>query len=174
MLNHVEQFEVLDNQGHKTGKIKDRGLMLLPGEYMGVVTIIVVNNKGEVLVTKRHPNKAPGLMWEVTGGGILAYEKPKMAAVRELREETGILINESDLIGLSSLVNDNFYCYQYIVFLKEEVKLSLANDEVIDYKFLSLNEFFHFIKSDYFISYIGSRIYEIKGEIEKIYSEKVL
>ena len=75
MLNHVEQFEVLDNQGHKTGKIKDRGLMLLPGEYMGVVTIIVVNNKGEVLVTKRHPNKAPGLMWEVTGGGILAYEK---------------------------------------------------------------------------------------------------
>lgn len=171
MLNS-EQFEVLDKDGKKTGKILTRGLPLGKGEYMGVVTIIVINKNGEFLVTKRHPNKAPGLMWEVTGGGILAYETPEHAATRELREETGINVAEGDLIKLETLINDAFFCYQYLVVLKEEVSLKLAIDEVIDYKFLSYDCFFKFIKSDKFISYIGDRISKVKDEITRRYNEK--
>ena len=172
-MRHInEQFEVLDASGHKTGLILNRGVPLEDGEYMGIVTIIVVNKKGEFLVTKRHPNKEPGLMWEVTGGGIKAYETPLAAARRELKEETGLDVNEDSLIALPIVLKDLFYCYQYIVFLDEDKKLMLEEDEVIDYKYLNKDDFFKFIKNSNFISYICARIEGIKEDILKLYKER--
>ncbi len=171
MLNEVEEFEILDQFGNKTGKIVNRGIPLQDGEYMGIVTIILINKDGKILVTKRHPNKAPGLMWEVTGGGILAHENSDSAAVRELKEETGIAIEQSELIKLRTIINSMFYFYQYLVILDRDVNLKLGEEEVIDYNFLSIEDFFNFIKSPKFISYIGERITDVKSEIETIYNE---
>ncbi len=171
MLNNNERIETLDKFGHKTGRIIQRGSELSPDEYMGVVTIVVVDDLGRFLVTKRHPNKTPGLMWEVTGGGILAYESPEEAAKRELSEETGITINKDDLISLRTLINDQFYCYQYMTFISSDSNIELEKDEVIDYKFLDYNSFFTFIKNNNFISYIGDRITEVKEEITDIYNK---
>ena len=46
------------------------------------------------MITQRHPDKKAGGMWEFSGGGVLAGETTKQAAVRELEEEIGISIEE--------------------------------------------------------------------------------
>ena len=174
MKQTTEQFEVLNHLGQKTGVVLKRGTSLKEDEFMGIVTILVVNPQGEILVTRRHPNKAPGLMWEVTGGGIKAYEEPIVAAQRELQEETGLSLPISAFKQLPTVINDMFYCYQYIVFSTKNYKLDLGKDEVIDYKFLSLADFFSFLKNKEFISYIGERLLSVKDEILTIYQQRMI
>ena len=54
------------------------------------VEVWVKNSEGQFLVTKRHPDKKAGNLWEFTGGGTLAGEKTWKSAIRELQEDTGI------------------------------------------------------------------------------------
>ncbi len=59
---------------------------------------IVVVNKGKVLLLRRTTNPLNGY-WGLPGGGINLGETPKQAAVRELKEETGLVVSQDDLLG---------------------------------------------------------------------------
>ena len=61
-------------------------------------TDIVVLRKGQVLLLKRNINPLKGF-WALPGGHIELGETPKQAAMRELREETGIAVAQNDLLG---------------------------------------------------------------------------
>jgi putative (di)nucleoside polyphosphate hydrolase len=57
------------------------------------VGIMLLNAEGKVWVGRRKPKWAGDHMahiWQMPQGGIEKYEPPRLAAVRELREETGI------------------------------------------------------------------------------------
>ncbi|HMN38376.1 MAG TPA: RNA pyrophosphohydrolase [Hyphomicrobium sp.] len=56
------------------------------------VGVMLLNREGKVWVGKRKPKWAGhhGAIWQMPQGGIERYEPPRMAALRELREETGI------------------------------------------------------------------------------------
>ena len=60
-----------------------------------VVHAFVRCTDGRYLITKRSPNKGFPLMWETTGGSALAGEDSLTAALREVREETGIQVDPS-------------------------------------------------------------------------------
>lgn len=57
------------------------------------VGIMLLNSEGKVWVGRRKPKWAgdhAAHIWQMPQGGIEKYEPPRIAALRELREETGI------------------------------------------------------------------------------------
>ena len=61
---------------------------------------VIVTDGSHVLLMADTDPGVPGSRWWVTpGGGIDAGETPRQAAVRELAEETGLLIEPDDLLG---------------------------------------------------------------------------
>lgn len=86
----MELWDVLDEDGVKTGKIVERGKPRGQDEYHLVVHVWIKNSNGEFLITKRTPNKPLPNMWEATVGSAIAGEDSLTAAVREVKEEIGI------------------------------------------------------------------------------------
>ena len=56
----------------------------------------VVHDRGKVLVTRRADNG----LWCLPGGAIDPDEAPAQAIVREVREETGLLVRPSRILGV--------------------------------------------------------------------------
>lgn len=85
-----ELWDVYDQNCNFTGRLHRRGEPMKSGEYHLVVHVWLQNSRGEFLLTKRTPNKGFPNMWESTGGSALAGEDSLAAAVREVKEETGL------------------------------------------------------------------------------------
>lgn len=89
--NAGEMWDVYDENRNLTGRLHRRGDFLGEGEYHLEVDVWLLNSRGEFLVTKRAPNKGFPGMWEPTGGSALAGDDSLTAALREVREETGLI-----------------------------------------------------------------------------------
>ncbi|UUI66882.1 NUDIX hydrolase [Cellulomonas wangsupingiae] len=62
--------------------------------------VILLDEHDRVLLVRGHDVDAPDRSWWFTvGGGIDAGEDARTAAVREVREETGIVLAPDDLVG---------------------------------------------------------------------------
>ena len=70
---------------------------------MPAVAALVFNDAGEVLLQRRSDNG----LWGVPGGAIDPGEEPAQAVVREVYEETGLIVKPERLIG--SIRHQNTY-----------------------------------------------------------------
>lgn len=62
-----------------------------------VVAAALVDAEGRILLQQRSPGRQMAGLWEFPGGKVESGERPEAALVRELEEELGIDIEESDL-----------------------------------------------------------------------------
>jgi Isopentenyldiphosphate isomerase len=88
-----ELWDIVDEYGNKTGRLHKRGTPMKKGEYHLSVSVWILNNKGEFLISKRTPTQIASNMWETTGGSAIASENSLVAALRETKEELGIILN---------------------------------------------------------------------------------
>lgn len=94
----AETWDLLDEQGAPTGEVHHRGDPgWPPGRFHLMVATCVVRSDGLVLLTRRAATKTFPFLWEIPGGSVLAGETGTQAAVRELREETGLVVDEGAL-----------------------------------------------------------------------------
>lgn len=98
----------------------------------------------KILLLKRHPEKSQGNTWGVPGGKMEINEDPRMAVIREIREEVGLNIDDNGLACLGKI-----YCrlphvdYVYHVFRKRFHVfpiIDLALEEHLELKWVTLNE----------------------------------
>ena len=61
-------------------------------------SVIVENERGEILLEKRSDNGE----WAYAGGAVELYERVEEAAARELREETGLIAEHLEMLGVFS------------------------------------------------------------------------
>lgn len=97
-----ELWDIYDKDRNFTGRTHRRGDPLQTGDYHLTVHVWLQHTDGRFLITKRAPNKGYAGLWECTGGSALAGDDSLAAALREVREETGLSVSpENGRIVLS-------------------------------------------------------------------------
>lgn len=136
-----EYWDIYDKDRVFQNRTIRRGDPFQPGEYYVCCEVWFQNSNGELLVTQRHPGKKAGGLWEFVGGGVLAGETTAQAAVREVKEETGISIAEEELTLLFVHQQKNYFMDIYLVKKDVDIQdLTLDERETVDAKWVSPEE----------------------------------
>ena len=94
MINeNAELWDVLDGNRNPTGRLHRRGEELPEGDYHLTVHVWIQRPDGKFLLTRRSPNKTFPLLWEVSAGSAVAGDDSLTAALREVQEETGLILH---------------------------------------------------------------------------------
>lgn len=113
-----------------------------------IAVALVVNDKGEILLAKRHQPEWPEIhgKWEFPGGGIDFGEEPESALLREVKEETGL---EVKIIRLLPKAYQNVWDRDekkiQVIILSYECratggKLGTADPEIGELKYVKLED----------------------------------
>ena len=137
-----EILDLYDKDGNRTGETIVRGTKIPEGRHVLLVSIVTVNCKGEILLTKRAPGKTYEGCWEVTGGCVQSGETAVQGAVRELSEETGICVAADELECRGQKTGRDFIHVFYLA--RKDVPLSglcLCADETETAKWARPSEY---------------------------------
>ena len=131
----MEYNDIYDKDRRPTGRRHIRGTPWRKGEYGMVVCVWVYDGKGNLLLTRRAPQKSFAGTWENSGGAVQAGETSRQAIARELFEETGIRAeqNEFELLesGRDGSFHYDYYCLKRDTPLSEIVLLPGETDGVM-------------------------------------------
>lgn len=94
-----ELVDIVNEQDKVIGQASREEAHSNPEMIYRLVTPIIINSKGEVLIGKRTKLKDEQERWVIVGGGHPDVgEDPKDAAIREAKEESGIDVTNLQLI----------------------------------------------------------------------------
>ena len=117
----MELLDIYDENRCLTGRTRYRGEPREPGEYGLVVCVWVYDGRGNLLLTRRAPEKSFPGTWENSGGAAQAGEDSRTAIARELWEETGIRADREEFEQLASTRDGNNFFDHYC--LRREIPL---------------------------------------------------
>lgn len=131
-MTDAEWWDVLDADGVSTGEVFQRGSSGWPaGRFHLIVAVCVHGENGTVLLTQRAASKEFAFGWEFPGGSALAGESSRVAASRELREETGLEVDQEALTLICRFVEPSALLDFYIASATPTTELSLQASEVM-------------------------------------------
>jgi 8-oxo-dGTP pyrophosphatase MutT (NUDIX family) len=147
----MERFDLVDKDGQLTGETIERGDVIPDNRYHHVVQIFTFNANKELLITKRHPEKPYGNLWEITAGSVIAGESVVDGAVRELAEETGIRVHADQLIPIIRTIHQEAIWFSFLVVLEAvDVPITYQDQETIDHRWITIQEFKRLFVDDAF------------------------
>ena len=147
-----ELWDIYDINKKKIGRTAERDVyQFKEGEYHIVVTGIIINSKNEILISKRAEHKKFGLMWECSGGSILAGETSLEGIIRELKEELGIEFSKKEAIFLKEIRRDKIPPdFKDIWLFKKDIderEIIFPDGEAIDAKWVTIDKFIQMYKN---------------------------
>ncbi len=102
-------------------------------EHKGAAAVIPVLDNGNIVMVKQFRNAIERSIWEIPAGGLDGKEEPsKIAAIRELKEETGY---ESEQVEFLITIHTT------VAFCSEKIDIYVAHDLQRGEQKLDENEF---------------------------------
>jgi 8-oxo-dGTP diphosphatase len=162
----MEIWDAYKQDGILAGCDLIRGEAIPEGLFHLVSEIIVKHEDGMYLLMQRDLKKPnfPGLYEATAGGSALKGEEPYDAAVRELKEETGIEAKKLKQIYKCTSKDTIYYGYLCETDCDKE-SITLQEGETISYLWLTKEEFLKFIESDKYIQSYKDRMREYLDSI---------
>ncbi len=155
----MEYFDLYDKNMHKLNKTMPRGGTNLKGEYFPVVHIWIVNEKGQYLIQQRNKKTdAIPFLWATTNGAVLSKETLLEGAIRETKEELGLLFPKEKFVLKNRIFVDNDCCNHVVdvYLLKENILLKnlvINQDEVKNVAYKTKEEILSMVKNKQFWDY---------------------
>ena len=136
-----ERWDIYDAAGRRTGRVQRRGDPLKEGDYHLCVHVWIRDGKGRYLLTKRAPEKYMAGRWEAPGGSALTGEDSLAAALREVKEETGLALDPGKGEVLFRFSGDHFHCDVWrFVQAVDLAAVRLLPGETVDARLASADE----------------------------------
>lgn len=143
----MEWNDIYDRHRNPTGRRHLRGTPWGQDEYGLIVCVWVYDGHGNVLMTKRAPEKSFAGTWENSGGAAQAGETSRQAIRRELFEETGICASEEEFELLESDRDDMAFYDHYCICRQTPLdEIVLLPGETVDVKWVSLEEVYKMVE----------------------------
>mgnify|MGYP002675906033 FL=1 len=172
----MEEWDILDQSGNKTGRKMIRGKhRLLHGEYHLVVHIWPFDKDGRLLIQRRSKERKlmPG-EWAATGGSAICGEDSVTAAARELGEELGIKVTPEKLLFARRMRRKNSFLDVWFVKVDVDIeKLSLQKEEVSEVRWIEGDRLKYLVKAGRYHNY-GREYFElVSNALKKFKAEDV-
>lgn len=163
-----ELWDLYDIKRNPLGLTHVRGTRMRRGTYHIAVGIWTVNDRNEILITLRSPEKHdwPDL-WENTAGSLLAGETSRQGAVRELFEETGIRASEDELFFLGTETGRSTIGDCYIVRKNVDIRdIVFQKGETCCARWVTLPDLDEMIEGDLVAPPVAARLVKVRGRFE--------
>ena len=111
-----EYFDILDENGNKTGKTKLRSEVHRDGDWHRAVHIWIINNKGDILLQRRCATKDsnPNMLDISTAGHLSAGDDSLDGAIRELKEELNMDVKPDELQFIKTIKRSSKYTSTFL------------------------------------------------------------
>lgn len=132
-----EYFDILDENGNKTGEQKLRKEVHRDGDWHKAVHIWILNENGDVLLQRRSADKDsnPNMLDISSAGHLSAGDESLDGAVRELKEELNIDVNPEDLEFIKTLKRSSKYTDTFINNEFDDLYILKTNLSIKDMEF---------------------------------------
>ncbi|MBO6047511.1 MAG: NUDIX domain-containing protein [Erysipelotrichaceae bacterium] len=160
----MELFDILNEDGSKTGIIRERTVAHRDGSLHGTVHVWCMrqNNDGvELLLQKRAEDKDsyPGCYDISSAGHIMAGDSDDITALREVQEELGLMITPDDLVRLGTIRTSSSNIFHHKPFNNNQLStvylctkafndedLNLQKEELESVKWMDLHQLMEAVK----------------------------
>lgn len=165
-----EVWDLYDKDRNLLPYTMKRGESVPEGCYHLVCEAWVISGD-KVLITRRHPNKSHGGLFECTGGSVVHGEDTLTGIIRELEEEIGLTVSKDELNLIYTNVGKNYIWDTYVVKKSIDLEdLNLLKSEVISAHLVEYSELLDLMNQGKVVKTIVNRFKTYKDEWEKIYS----
>ena len=162
----MELWDIYNEKKEKMGRtLKRNDWNMKPDEFHLTVLGVLQRPDGKFLITKRRMDKewAAG-WWEVPGGGVRAGEESKEAAMREVKEETGIDVSNAGggYVFTYQRINpeekNNYFVDIYKFVLEfDEKDVKVQDEEVAGFEIATVEQIKAYAKQGIFLHYDSIR-----------------
>ena len=132
-----EYFDILDENGNKTGKTKLRSEVHRDGDWHKGIHIWIFNNNGDILLQRRCATKDsnPNMIDISCAGHLTAGDDSLTGAIRELKEELDLDVTKEDLKLIKTLKRANKYTETFINNEFDDLYILITDKKIEDMKY---------------------------------------
>lgn len=154
----MEFVDIYNDERVLTGERLPRNTKLPAGKYTLYVLALIQNKDGYLITRRTLDKKWAAGAWEIPGGGVMAGESSEEAIRREVKEETGLDIQDHALLYSYKNIDlergDNYFTDIYLCPLDFTLNdVHVQEREVLDVRCASFGDITKLAKTHGFLHY---------------------